>query len=110
MLVMRDDLHACRFRVYTQVARCRKIGIHAHYTSEQFRERQGEESHACVEIERIAALGPFQHAFQHLFDQKAIYLEKRKVTDAERKSTGMMRQVARAGKLKAVFAFIQQEQ
>src|SRR5208282_6538075 len=58
----------------------------------------------------IAALCPFQHALQQLFNQEAVHLEKRKVAHAKRKSTSLVRQVAGAGKLEALLALIEQQQ
>ncbi len=74
--------------IVLKIAHRRRAGLHGDDFLEFSRERQREQAGARVEIERRGALSKVQRTVDHGIDQKAIDLEERVRTDAERPVAG----------------------
>ena len=106
MFIVRDNRDARHLRISVKVPRSSKIGIHAHHFSECLRQRQREEPHARIQIQRQLAMRIGCHGLQQILDQKSVHLKERKMADPVFESAGFMRQIARPRQFKAIFLLV----
>src|SRR5258707_6675881 len=106
---MRYHVQTCRFRVGAQVANSSQIRVDGDHALEGFRQRQREKAHSRIEVERERSPLFSDHAFQKVFNQESIHLEKRQMTDAKIEATGFVSQISGPGKFEAVLLLVQQE-
>src|SRR5882672_3806246 len=110
MEIVRSNAKAGRFGVGAQVANRGKVCVHGSNSFERFCQRQGEETHPGIEIERKRAFLAGHHRLQEIFDQEAVHLKKRKVVDVESKAACLVNKKARAGKFELIFLLVEQQQ
>src|SRR5262249_28983672 len=105
--IVRSDGNPREFGVRSKVARCSQVCVDTDNALERFGQGQRKESHSRVQVQCERSFLSAYHRLKQFFDQESVYLEKRKMADAEPKSTGRMRQKSRPGQFEAILLLVE---
>src|ERR1700674_3487787 len=110
MFIMRRDGDAGGFRIGVEIPRGRKICVHSYNSLKWLCERQCEEPHSGVQVQRKLSARIGRHGLQQILNQEEIHLEKRKMADAVFVPARLVVQISRPRQFKAIFLLVQQQQ
>src|SRR5882724_8673017 len=108
--MLRDNRHVCRVSIFAKIACGGEIGVDAHDALKSLRQRKREKTDASVEVQREVAFSARNYRPKQILHEKAIHLEKRKMTDAELVAASFLDQVSGAREFEVVFLLIEKQQ
>src|SRR5439155_4583357 len=108
--MLRDNRRVCRVSIFAKIACGGEIGVDAHDALKSLRQRKREKTDAGVQVRREVAFSARNYRPKQILDEKAIHLERRKMTDAELVAPSFLEEVSGAGKFEAVVLLMGRQQ
>src|SRR5438876_6346858 len=106
----RNNRRVRRVSIFAEIACGGEIGVDAHDALESLRQRKREKPDAGVQVQREVAFSARNYRPNQILHEKAIHLEKRKMTDAELVTASFLDQVSGAREFEAVLLLIEKQQ
>ena len=88
--MLRDNRRVCRVSIFAKIACGGEIGVDAQDALKSLRQRKREKTDAGVKVQREVAFCARNYRSKQILHQKAIHLEKRKMTNAELVATSFL--------------------